>query len=301
MNATLYAATVLIWGTTWIAIAMQSGPVPSAVSVFYRFALASLLLLAVLLVTGRLRRIGPRDHLFCLLQGLCVFSFNFYCFYSANAYINSGLEAVLFSMATLFNAINAVLFFGQRLEARLVRANLLGLVGIVCLFWHDLSAAHLGQDTLIGIGLCLLGTYGFSLGNMISVRHQARRLDVFSTNAYAMGYGAVAMLLLVWWRGDSFALLWTPAYLGALLYLAVIGSVVGFAVYFMLIGRIGAGPAAYATVLFPLIALGMSTLFEGYRWSGMAIVGLALIICGNLLLFHRPRPVVTSPTQAERV
>ncbi len=301
MNATLYAATVLIWGTTWIAIAMQSGPVPSAVSVFYRFALASLLLLAVLLVAGRLRRIGARDHLFCLLQGLCVFSFNFYCFYSANAYINSGLEALLFSMATLFNAINGVLFFGQRLEARLVRANLLGLVGIVCLFWHDLSAAHLGRETLIGIALCLLGTYGFSLGNMISVRHQARRLDVLSTNAYAMGYGAMAMLLLVWWRGDSFALLWTPAYISSLLYLAVIGSVVGFAVYFALIGRIGAGPAAYATVLFPLIALGMSTLFEGYRWSGMAVVGLVLILCGNLLLFHRPRPVVTSPAQAERV
>ena len=112
MNATLYAATVLIWGTTWIAIAMQSGPVPSAVSVFYRFALASVLLLTVLLLSRRLRRIGWRDHLFCLLQGLCVFSFNFYCFYSANAYINSGLEAVLFSMATLFNAINGVIFFG---------------------------------------------------------------------------------------------------------------------------------------------------------------------------------------------
>ena len=86
MNATLYAATVLIWGTTWIAIAMQSGPVPSAVSVFYRFALASVLLLTVLLLSRRLRRIGWRDHLFCLLQGLCVFSFNFYCFYSANTY-----------------------------------------------------------------------------------------------------------------------------------------------------------------------------------------------------------------------
>ena len=301
MNATLYAATVLIWGTTWIAIAMQSGPVPSAVSVFYRFALASVLLLTVLLLSRRLRRIGWRDHLFCLLQGLCVFSFNFYCFYSANAYINSGLEAVLFSMATLFNAINGVIFFGQRLEGRLIRANLLGLVGIVCLFWHDLSAADLSRDTLLGIGLSLLGTYGFSLGNMISVRHQARRLDLLSTNAYAMGYGALAMLLLACLRGDTFALLWTPAYMGSLVYLAVVGSVIGFAVYFALIGRIGAGPAAYATVLFPLIALGMSTLFEGYQWSAMAVVGLVLILCGNLLLFQRPRPSATPPAQVERV
>ena len=136
---------------------------------------------------------------------------------------------------------------------------------------------------------------------MISVRHQARQLDLLSTNAYAMGYGALAMLLLAWLRGDAFALLWTPAYLGSLVYLAVVGSVVGFAVYFALVGRIGAGPAAYATVLFPLIALGMSTLFEGYRWSGMAVVGLLLIIGGNLLLFHRPRPSATPPVQVERV
>ncbi|HCL42603.1 MAG TPA: EamA family transporter, partial [Pseudomonas sp.] len=95
--------------------------------------------------------------------------------------------------------------------------------------------------------------------------------------------------------------LWTPAYMGSLVYLAVVGSVIGFAVYFALIGRIGAGPAAYATVLFPLIALGMSTLFEGYQWSAMAVVGLVLILCGNLLLFQRPRPSATPPAQVERV
>ncbi len=299
MNVLLYAATVLIWGTTWIAISMQTGTVAPLVSVFYRFALAAALMLVVLSLLGRLRRIGGRDHLFCMLQGVCVFGLNFYCFYSANAYINSGLESVLFSLATLFNAANSALFFGLRPGRRLLWANLLGLVGIVCLFWHDLRSAHLSALVLAGIGLSLLGTYGFSLGNMISVRHQRRGLDILSTNAYAMGYGASAMLLLALLRGDAFTVDWSPTYIGSLLYLAIVGSIIGFAAYFALVGRIGAGAAAYATVLFPLIALGLSTVFEGYQWSGMAVIGLVLILFGNLVMFYRPRPSAAAVPAAE--
>jgi len=289
MNALLYAATVLIWGTTWIAISLQTGSVPVLVSVFYRFAIAAGLMLLVLAASGRLQRLSRSEHGFCLLQGMCVFGFNFVCFYTANAYINSGLESVLFSLAIVFNAINGVIFFGRRITTRLMLANLLGLAGIVSLFWHDLTDEQVSSGTLIGIGLSLLGTYGFSLGNMISVRFQQRRLDLLSTNAWAMGYGALIMLTLALLTGASFAIELTPAYIGSLLYLAVIGSIIGFATYFSLVGRIGAGPAAYTTVMFPLIALGMSTLFEGYQWSGAAVFGLVLILLGNVLMFYQPR------------
>lgn len=298
MNTLLYVTTVLIWGTTWIAISMQTGPVPVVVSVFYRFSLAAAVLLLVLLACGRLRRLAARDHGFCLLQGMCVFGLNFCCFYSANAYINSGLESVLFSLATVFNAINGVIFFRQRATSRLLWANLLGFIGIVSLFWHDLSGAGMNAGVLLGIGLSLLGTYGFSLGNMISVRNQSRGLDLLSTNAYAMAYGAMVMLLIALVTGAEFSLEWTSAYLGSLVYLALFGSVIGFAAYFSLIGRIGAGPAAYATVMFPLIALGMSTLFEGYQWSSSAIVGLILILLGNAVMFYRPKRAVETPEGA---
>ena len=289
MNALLYAATVLIWGTTWIAISMQTGEVPVLVSVFYRFAIAAGLMLLVLRLSSRLQRLNRTTHGFCVLQGACVFGFNFACFYTANAYINSGLESVLFSLAIVFNAINGVIFFGQRITRRLLLANLLGLAGIVSLFWHDLTDEQVSTGALIGIGLGLLGTYGVSLGNMISVRFQQQRQDLLTTNAWAMGYGALIMLVLALLTGADFAIEQTPAYIGSLLYLAVIGSIVGFATYFSLVGRIGAGPAAYTTVMFPLIALGMSTLFEGYQWSGAAVFGLGLILLGNMVMFYRPR------------
>ncbi|PPC78666.1 EamA family transporter [Pokkaliibacter plantistimulans] len=289
MNALLYAITVLIWGTTWIAIAMQTGDVPAPVSVFYRFVLAAAVLLCVLGLSGRLKRIGGRDHLFCILQGMCVFCFNFYCFYSANRYINSGLESVLFSMAILFNAINGVIFFRQRITGKLMLANSLGIIGVVSLFWRDLNPAQMNADVLFGIGLCLLGTYGFSLGNMITARHQRNGLDLLSTNAYAMTYGAITMLVVIMVTGAPFRIDTSLSYLGALVYLAVFGSVVAFGTYFALVGRIGPGQAAYATVMFPLVALTISTLYEGYSWSTSAIVGLLLILSGNAVMFYKPR------------
>ena len=288
MNAILYGLVVVIWGTTWIAIFLQQGPVSAPVSIFWRFAVASVTMLAILLATRRLRPLALRDHLFCVLQGCCVFCFNFWCFYTAAAHINTGLESVIFSMAVLFNAINGFIFFRQQPPARFWLASALGLVGIITLFWDDLLSNGLNASLLWGIGLSALGTYGFSLGNMLSMRHQRRGLETLTTNSWAMLYGTLVMGAIALVRGDDFTPQWTLSYMGALLYLALFGSVIAFGAYFTLVGRIGAGKAAYSTLLFPLVALTISTFYEGYVWHSNAVIGLALILVGNLVMFARP-------------
>lgn len=288
MNALLYISVVVIWGTTWLAIYMQQGVVSVPVSIFWRFAVASIVMLVVLLALGRLRRISLRDHLFCMLQGGCVFGFNFFCFYHAAAYISSGLESVIFSMAVLFNAVNSMVFFRQRPHKNLLPAAVLGIAGVVALFWHDLVATQLAPSLLLGIGLSALGTYGFSLGNMISTRHQRHGLETLSTNTYAMFYGTIIMGVLALVRGDSFMPEFTLRYLGSLFYLAIFGSVIAFGAYFTLVGRIGASQAAYSTLLFPLVALSLSTIYEGYVWHSNAIIGLIMILLGNLVMFSKP-------------
>ncbi|MGE9553715.1 DMT family transporter [Erwinia amylovora] len=288
MNAVLYLLVVMIWGTTWIAIFMQQGVVSVTVSIFWRFLIAAVAMLIVLGIMGRLRKISLRDHLFCLLQGCCVFGFNFVCFYHAAAWISSGLESVIFSMAVLYNAVNSMLFFRQRPHPNLLPAAALGLTGIVALFWHDLVATQLAPSLLLGIGLSALGTFGFSLGNMISTRHQRRGLETMSTNTYAMLYGALVMAAISLFRGDHFIPELSVRYLGSLLYLAIFGSVIAFGAYFTLVGRIGASQAAYCTLLFPLVALTLSTLYEGYVWHVNAVVGLLLILLGNLVMFSKP-------------
>ncbi|MBY5835468.1 DMT family transporter (plasmid) [Rhizobium leguminosarum] len=286
-NAALFIATVLIWGTTWIAIAMQVGPVPVLVSVFYRFAVAALILIAILAVMRRLKLPALRDQPFILAQALCLFSLNFICFYNAAAFIPSGLISVIFSLATIYNALNARLFFGDRITGRTFLAAALGAAGLLLLFGQDV-AVDFDMDALKGIGLAALGTLFFSLGNMASRRNSAVGISPLTANAWGMTYGAIVLLVLI-------AVTQTPVvappditYLAAMLYLAAIGSVIGFTTYLMLVSRIGSSRAAYATVLFPIVALSLSTVFEGYHWSALGLIGLALTLLGNVVIFARP-------------
>ena len=288
MNACLYGLVVVIWGTTWIAIFLQQGPVAAPVSIFWRFALATAVMLLLLLWRRKMHVLPLRDHLFCLLQGGCAFCFNFWCFYTAAAWINTGLESVIFSIAVLFNALNSYLFFGQKPPARFFVAAVLGLTGIVTLFWQDLVSSGWNSTVLMGIGLSALATLGFSFGNMISLRHQRKGLSTLTTNSWAMLYGTLLISAIALLRGDDFALQWTATYLGALVYLSIFGTVIAFGAYFTLIGRIGPSKAAYTTLLFPLVALTMSTLFEGYTWHAQGIAGLLLILTGNLVMFAHP-------------
>ncbi|WP_039055969.1 DMT family transporter [Enterobacter sp. Bisph1] len=288
MNALLYGLVVFIWGTTWIAIYLQQGPVAAPVSIFWRFALATAVMMLLLIVRRKVHALSLRDHLFCLLQGCCVFCFNFWAFYTAAAWINTGLESVIFSMAVLFNAVNSYLFFGQKPPARFFVAALLGLSGILTLFWQDLVSSGWSATVLMGMGLSALATLGFSFGNMISLRHQRQGLTTLTTNSWAMLYGTLLIATIGLLRGDDFTPQWTVTYLAALAYLSLFGTVIAFGAYFTLIGRIGPSRAAYSALLFPLVALTMSSLFEGYRWHVEGVIGLVLILIGNLVMFVHP-------------
>ncbi|KXU88283.1 hypothetical protein CI15_12305 [Paraburkholderia monticola] len=291
MNLMLYAVTVLIWGTTWIAIKWQLDVVPPPVSIAWRFWIAALLLFALLRIMRR-PIWPPRDAWrYLVAQGLALFCLNFLCFYYAEQIVPSGLVAVVFSTAPLLNSINGRLFMGRPLQPSAIAGALLGLVGIVCLFVQQM-AGHLGDHTAwLGLGIAFLGTMCFSAGNLLSSRMQSMGLHPFATNSWAMLIGAAILTVGSLFAGYSFALEPSARYLGALAYLAVFGSVIGFTAYLMLVGRLGPERAAYCTVLFPIVALVASTLFEGYRWSALAVVGLLLVVAGNLVAFDLTRRI----------
>lgn len=292
-NFLLFFSTVLIWGTTWIAIALQVGPVPVLVSVFYRFATAALLLVAALVLTGRLTWPAMKHHPFIAAQALCLFCCNFICFYQASHYIPSGLISVIFSLATIYNVFNARLFFGDGISPRALLATALGASGLVLLFGPDIAASS-NPEAWKGMGLAALGTLFFSLGNMASRRNSASGVAPVIANAWGMSYGALLLLFLIAVIGTPIVLPPNPTYLAAMLYLAAIGSVVGFTTYLMLVSRMGSQKAAYATVLFPVVALTLSTFYEDYHWTIAAMLGLALTLAGNVVMFirlpERPAP-----------
>ncbi|KAF1070441.1 MAG: putative amino-acid metabolite efflux pump [Pseudomonas citronellolis] len=291
MNLPLYLLTVLIWGTTWIAIKLQMGPVAIPLSIAYRFALAAVLFL-VLLLSRRLQPLGRRGHLLCMAQGVCLFCVNFLCFYTASQWIPSGLIAVVFSTATLWNALNARLFLGQRIAANVLAGGGLGLLGLAALFWPELAGHAASRETLYGLALALGGTLCFSAGNLLSSLQQRAGLRPLSTNAWGMLYGALILLGICAVQGVPLSFDSRPVYVGALLYLAIPGSVIGFTAYLTLVGRMGPERAAYCTVLFPVVALNVSAFAEGYQWTAPALLGLALVMAGNVLVFRKPRPAL---------
>jgi drug/metabolite transporter (DMT)-like permease len=287
-NAILFLATVLIWGGTWLAIAMQVGPVPVIVSIFYRFGLAAALVAGGLALTRRLSVPAWRHQPFLAAQAACLFSLNFICFYNAAAFIPSGLISVIFSLSTIYNAINGRLFYGDRITGRAMLAAALGVSGLALMFGRDLFVAF-SVVTLKGMGLAALGTLFFSFGNMVSRRNSAVGLSPVLSNAWAMGYGAAFLLALVFVTRTPIVAPPDARYLWALLYLAVLGSAVAFTTYLLLVERIGSARAAYTTVLFPIVALSLSTVYEGYRWTGAGTLGLALCLAGNLVMFAPAR------------
>jgi drug/metabolite transporter (DMT)-like permease len=258
----LYLSTVLIWGSTFIAIPLQLGEVPGDVSIAYRFGLSALVLMFWCSLTRRNMRFGFRQHLWMAGQGLMLFGFNYMLVYQASADITSGLIAVVFSTIIVMNIINGALFFGNRVPRAVIAGAALGLVGICLVFLPEVRALDADGTTLRAIILSLVGTFITSFGNMLSARNQSSKLPVMQSNAYGMAYGALTLALIAWGRGEAFVFETTWTYTGSLVYLALVGSVLGFGSFLTLLGRIGPERAAYCMVLFPIVALALSTVFE---------------------------------------
>lgn len=282
-NPSLYATTVMIWGSTFLAVTYQVADVAPEMSVGYRFLLASLLLLAFCLVRSKRLRFNLRDHGFMAMQGALLFGFNYWLFYEITTVLTSGLVAVLFSTVVFMNIINGRLWLGRAIEPHVVVAALMGLSGIALVFWPELQVSTNGS-TVSAVLLGLLGTYCASLGNILSARNQSAGLPVLQTNAYGMLYGAVLVLTVAALSGTPVAFSTSATYLLSLAYLAIFGSIIAFGCYLTLVGRIGAPRAAYASLLFPIVALQLSVWFEGYQWTPAGTMGVSLILLGNLLI-----------------
>jgi drug/metabolite transporter (DMT)-like permease len=289
-SALYYLSTILIWGSTWFAITFQLGATAESVSIFYRFLLASVLLFAFCVVRKKRLAFSLQEHFFIAAQGFCLFAFNYLLFYWCTRYITSGFVAVIFSTVVIMNIVNGALFLKKPIRLMVVAGAILGLIGIALVFSHELldqQTAESSQETWKGLWIGLCATLCASFGNILSARNQTAALPVVQTNAFGMLYGSLIMLLYSLLAGHSFAIQWTSEYLLSLVYLSVFGSILAFGAYLSLIGKIGADKAAYVSVLFPIVALAFSQWFEGFEWSYQAMLGVVLVLLGNVLVIGR--------------
>lgn len=296
----LFGICVLIWGSTWYAIKFQLGQVAIEWSVAYRFFLSACILLLWCVLSKRRLRFAIRDHLVFASLGALLFSVNYMFVYWGTTYLTSGLVAVVFSMMSLANQINGAIFLRIRIEPKVFFGALCGMSGLVLIFWPEFEHMALNDTTLAGIFLCLTGTVVASFGNTIAATERAKALPLFAFNGYAMFYGSLLMAAYALLSGKPPSFDTSAGYLTSLVYLAVFGTVAGFTIYLTLLKVWGLARTAYITVAIPLVALVISTIFEGYVWTVPAGAGVSLVLLGNLMLIRRKRvtPPLATPTSS---
>lgn len=273
-----FAIVTLIWGSTWLVIRTQLGVVPPSWSVAYRFLTAGAMMAVFCLATGRRLAVPRTAHGFLLAMGLFQFVLNFNFVYRAEEHVTSGLVAVAFALLVVPNAVLAWAFLGQRVTLRFAWGALLGIGGVSLLFWQEFGTV--GEGASLGLLLTLLGVLSASVANVMQASARGRALDIFATLAWSMMYGGIANAVIAWVLSGPPAVEPTFTYVGGVLYLAGAASAVAFAIYFDMIRAIGPARAAYSSVVIPFIAMGLSTLFEGYEWSPLAFAGGGLTLAG---------------------
>jgi drug/metabolite transporter (DMT)-like permease len=286
-NLGLYAAAVLIWGSTWLVIKFQLGVVSPVVSVAWRFALAAAMLLAYSAIRRRPLIFSARDHLWIALQGILMFGLNYVGVYLAEQDLTSGLVAVVFSIVVSMNAVGMRVFYSQPIRATTIIAAIIGVGGVALVFWPEMRGLASSAAQLRGLAVALAATAMASLGNMVAARIHRRGLPVMQINAWSMLYGAVFVALIAVASGQRFAFDRSWPYVASLLYLSLFGSALAFGAYVTLMRRIGADRASYTAVAIPVVALLLSSVFEQLRLQLVTFIGIALCVAGNVLMLRR--------------
>ncbi|OYW23123.1 MAG: EamA family transporter [Sphingomonas sp. 12-62-6] len=286
-----FAIVTLIWGSTWIVIRDQLGTVPPSWSVSYRFLIAGIGMLAYAAWRGERITLDARGWAFAGALAVLQFCMNFNFVYRAEEHITSGLVAVVFALLLVPNAILGRIFLGTQLGPRLLAGSAVAMAGVALLFVHEARVDPNGPDeSMIGIGITMMGVMAASIANVLQGTQTARRYPMVPMLGVAMLIGAGVDAMIAWTLHGPPVIEWRAGYLFGLLYLGVFASAIAFTLYFGVLRIIGPAKAAYSSVIVPVIAMLLSTLLEGYRWSPLAAGGAVLAMAGLVIALSASKP-----------
>ena len=289
MNNTifLFISTLIVWGPTWYIIKFQLGIVDPMTSVFYRFFLSSIIILVFCVFKKINLRFSLKEHLLIAALGISLFNINYVFFYLSTVHLISGFVALCFSSILFMNVVNNIVFKRKYPKIMTLVGGLIGTLGLLFIFYDEIINFEFLKGTSIGILLGVLATYFASIGNLISEYTSKIKLNVVAVTGYGMLYGSVTLLIYLLVVGIDLNFDFTYRYIISLLYLSIFGSVFGFILYLSIIKNIGANDAAYVAIIMPLIALIISTIFEGLIWDMNLYIGAFLVLFGNILILKR--------------
>jgi drug/metabolite transporter (DMT)-like permease len=281
----------LIWGSTWLVIRDQLGTVPAGWSVTYRFVIAASAMFALARFRGDSLRIGREGHLLAIGFGVPQFFLNFNLVYAAEHYVTSGLVAVVFALLLVPNSALGWLFLKHKVTGRFLLGSGIAVVGVGLLFLQELRHSEVAAgDILLGIGLTLVAVLSASVSNVMQASERLRHRPVAAMLAWGMLYGLLVDAAFAWFLHGPPVVETRPGYWLGLVYLGLFASALAFTIYFRLIRLIGPARSAYSSLLVPVIAMALSTVFEGYRWSTLAAAGGVLALTGLVIALRSSRP-----------
>lgn len=286
-NLQLFVGCVAIWGSTWIAITFQLDRVPPELSVCYRFLVAALLIFIYCRVRGLSVRLRAGEHAWMMLFGVLMFSVSYMFVYYAEQQVVSGLVAVGYSASPLLGMIGLRWFFRTPISFTVAAGALLGIAGIVLVFLPEFGRVKQGGSPLLGTAFTVLAVVTSALGTMVAHRNQQQRLPLWQSMAWGMLYGAIFSFVIALVTAKRVTFDASPGYVLSLLYLAVFGSIAAFAGFLTLVERVGAARAGYIGVMVPIVALGISALFEGFHWRVLTWIGITISVAGNIVILQR--------------
>jgi len=286
-----FLLVALIWGSTWLVIKDQLAAAPPSWSVTYRFAIAAVGMGALALFRRESLRLTAAGHLFALMIGVTQFFANFNFVYRAELYLTSGIVAVLFGLLMIPNAILGRIFLGQQVTPRLLIGGLIGLAGIAALLINEAQNAPFSAEVALGAAYTMIAIIACSCANIAQATEQAQRVPIVSLLTWAMVWGTLVDAAFAWTLDGPPVVPVSLRYWGGVAYLGLVGSVLAFPLYYTLVRKLGAGRAAYNSVVVPVVAMALSTMFEGYRWSTLALAGAALALGGMVIALRARHPV----------
>lgn len=283
-NFAAFLLVSVIWGGTWLVIRDQIASVPANWSIAYRFVVAAAGMFALAAWRGEQLALTKGGLRWALLLGLFQFTLNFAFVYQAEAHITSGLVAVMFALLVVPNAVLGRILLHQPITGAFVLGSAIAAVGVALLFAHEWrSSPATLEEVLLGAGLTLCGILSASAANITQAMDGAKRQPFLALLAWSMVVGVII--------NAGFALATEgppqfdprPSYALGILYLGLAGSVVTFPLYYGLVRKVGAGRAAYSSVIVPVIAMALSTLFEGFVWGPLPALGAAITLAGMVV------------------
>ena len=282
-NGVLFAICTLIWGSTWIAITYQIGHTAETLAVAWRYTLAALCLGLFCMVRGLPFKLPLHIHIKMAGVGFFLYCLNYTLLYMAQAHIISALLALMSSSIIYFNVVLRRWWLKQPIRLEVVVGATFGLAGIICLFVPEFSKVSMDAALAAGLSIAFVSFFSASIGNVISERILTSGTPVIQMNFYAMSYAMMMLYVTAWHTNDTLVIPTAPEFYISLLYLAIFGSVLAFGSYMKLLKQIGADKAAYVVLVYPIVALVISTFFEGYTWSWLSVLGVVVVLVGNAI------------------